>query len=180
MVAAGQFREDLYYRLNVVSIDMPPLRERKDDIQALALCFVKKFVGGLKKKVDGLDNEALKLLMRYNWPGNIRELENSIERAMLLTEGDQITADDLRLGEVGDDAGRPRCADAREDSADRDRARGHRARRADRGAQDVELGAEGCRGAAVDQPARDELQDQDARHRVPARPPAADVEPVAS
>jgi Nif-specific regulatory protein len=100
MVAAGQFREDLYYRLNVVSIDMPPLRERKDDIQALALTFIKRFTGELKKKVDGLDNEALKLLMRYNWPGNIRELENSIERAMLLTEGDQITADDLRLGEV--------------------------------------------------------------------------------
>jgi len=100
MVAAGQFREDLYYRLNVVSIDMPPLRERKDDIQALALCFVRRFVGELKKKVDGLDSEALKLLMRYNWPGNIRELENSIERAMLLTESDQITADDLRLGEV--------------------------------------------------------------------------------
>ena len=79
---------------------MPPLRERKDDIQALALCFVKRFVGELKKKVDGLDNEALKLLMRYNWPGNIRELENAIERAMLLTEGDQISADDLRLGEV--------------------------------------------------------------------------------
>jgi DNA-binding NtrC family response regulator len=100
MVAAGQFREDLYYRLNVVSIDMPPLRERKDDVQALALTFVKRFAGELKKKVDGLDNEALKLLMRYNWPGNIRELENAIERAMLLTEGDQITADDLRLGEV--------------------------------------------------------------------------------
>ena len=100
LVREGSFREDLYYRLNVVSIDMPPLRERKDDIQALALCFVRRFVGELKKKVDGLDSEALKLLMRYNWPGNIRELENSIERAMLLTESDQITADDLRLGEV--------------------------------------------------------------------------------
>ena len=116
MVAAGQFREDLYYRLNVVSIDMPPLRERKDDIQALALCFVKRFAGELKKKVDGLDSEALKLLMRYNWPGNIRELENSIERAMLLTEGDQITADDLRLGEVATTQAGARCADAGEDS----------------------------------------------------------------
>src|SRR6188472_1339690 len=100
MVAAGQFREDLYYRLNVVSIDMPPLRERKDDIQALALCFVRRFVGELKKKVDGLDSEALKLLTRYNWPGNIRELENTIERAMLLTEGRAIGGVDLRLGEV--------------------------------------------------------------------------------
>jgi DNA-binding NtrC family response regulator len=100
-VAAGQFREDLYYRLNVVTIEMPPLRERKEDVQALAAFFIKRFSGELKKKMDGLDNDASKLLMRYNWPGNIRELENAIERAMLLTEGTQITADDLRLGEVG-------------------------------------------------------------------------------
>jgi transcriptional regulator with GAF, ATPase, and Fis domain len=100
MVAAGQFREDLYYRLNVVSIEMPPLRERKEDVQALATFFIRRFAGELKKKIDGLDGEALKLLMRYNWPGNIRELENAVERAMLLTEGDIITADDLRLGEV--------------------------------------------------------------------------------
>jgi two-component system response regulator AtoC len=101
MVAAGQFREDLYYRLNVVTIEMPPLRERKEDVQALASFFIKRFSGELKKKMDGLDTEATKLLMRYNWPGNIRELENAIERAMLLTEGSQITADDLRLGDVG-------------------------------------------------------------------------------
>jgi two-component system, NtrC family, response regulator AtoC len=100
MVAAGQFREDLYYRLNVVTIDMPPLRERKEDVQALAGFFIKRFSGELKKKMDGLDSEANKLLMRYNWPGNIRELENAIERAMLLTEGTQITAEDLRLGEM--------------------------------------------------------------------------------
>ena len=100
MVAAGQFREDLYYRLNVVTIEMPPLRERKEDVQALAGFFIKRFAGELKKKMDGLDAEASKLLMRYNWPGNIRELENAIERAMLLTEGTQITAEDLRLGEM--------------------------------------------------------------------------------
>jgi DNA-binding NtrC family response regulator len=100
MVAAGQFREDLYYRLNVVTIEMPPLRERKEDVQALATFFIKRFAGELKKKMDGLDNEATKLLMRYNWPGNIRELENAIERAMLLTEGTLITAEDLRLGEA--------------------------------------------------------------------------------
>jgi two-component system response regulator AtoC len=101
MVAAGQFREDLYYRLNVVTIEMPPLRERKEDVQALAGFFIKRFSGELKKKMDGLDSEASKLLLRYNWPGNIRELENAIERAMLLTEGTQITAEDLRLGEMG-------------------------------------------------------------------------------
>jgi DNA-binding NtrC family response regulator len=100
MVAAGQFREDLYYRLNVVAIEMPPLRERKEDVQALASFFIKRFSGELKKKMDGLDGDANKLLMRYNWPGNIRELENAIERAMLLTEGTQITAEDLRLGDA--------------------------------------------------------------------------------
>jgi transcriptional regulator with GAF, ATPase, and Fis domain len=100
MVATGAFREDLYYRLNVVSVEMPPLRERKEDILALAMFFTKKFSGELKKKIDGLDAEAQKMLMRYNWPGNIRELENAIERAILMTEGTQIAADDLRLGEI--------------------------------------------------------------------------------
>jgi len=100
MVQAGQFREDLYYRLNVVSIEMPPLRERKDDIVPLAHSFIRKFSGELKKKIEGLDPDAQKLLMRYNWPGNIRELENTIERAMLLAEGHSIASDDLRLGEA--------------------------------------------------------------------------------
>jgi Nif-specific regulatory protein len=100
MVQTGQFREDLYYRLNVVSIEMPPLRERKDDIVPLANTFIRKFAGELKKKIDGLDPDAQKLLMRYNWPGNIRELENTIERAILLAEGRAIAGGDLRLGEV--------------------------------------------------------------------------------
>jgi two-component system NtrC family response regulator len=100
MVANGQFREDLYYRLNVVSIEMPPLRERKDDVGALASFFLRRFASELKKRVDGVSPDALKLLMRYNWPGNIRELENSIERAVLLCEGQQVTSTDLRLGEL--------------------------------------------------------------------------------
>jgi two-component system response regulator AtoC len=100
MVQAGHFREDLYYRLNVVSIEMPPLRERKDDIVPLANTFIRKFAAELKKKIDGLETDAQKLLMRYNWPGNIRELENTIERAMLLAEGRAIVGGDLRLGET--------------------------------------------------------------------------------
>jgi len=100
MVTNGQFREDLFYRLNVVSIDMPPLRERKDDVPALASFFIRRFAGELKKRVDGLQPDAQKLLMRYNWPGNIRELENAIERAVLLTEGPTISSVDLRLGEL--------------------------------------------------------------------------------
>src|SRR3954463_12409990 len=101
MVKAGQFREDLYYRLNVVAIEMPPLRERKEDVAALAGFFIRRFAGELKKKVQGVEPEALKLLMRYHWPGNIRELENAIERAMLLADGAQISTEDLRLGETG-------------------------------------------------------------------------------
>jgi transcriptional regulator with GAF, ATPase, and Fis domain len=99
MVTAGAFREDLFYRLNVVSIEMPPLRERKEDVPALAEFFVKRFAGELKKKLDGFTPEAFKLLMRYNWPGNIRELENAVERAALLTDGRTIDAVDLHLGD---------------------------------------------------------------------------------
>src|SRR2546421_428361 len=106
MVQSGHFREDLYYRLNVVSIEMPPLRERKDDIVPLAQNFIKKFAGELRKKIDGLESDAQKLLMRYNWPGNIRELENTIERAILLAEGRSIVSGDLRLGEVPTAGGR--------------------------------------------------------------------------
>jgi len=101
MVEQGLFREDLYYRLNVVTMEMPPLRERKDDIAALSNFFIKRFSGELKKKIVGLEPDALKLLMRYHWPGNIRELENAIERAMLLAEGTHIAAEDLRLGDTG-------------------------------------------------------------------------------
>jgi Nif-specific regulatory protein len=99
MVAAGGFREDLYYRLNVVSIQTPPLRERKEDILPLAMSFLRRFGNELKKRLDGLDPDAQKLLMRYNWPGNIRELENAIERAALLAEHGLVRADDLRLSD---------------------------------------------------------------------------------
>jgi Nif-specific regulatory protein len=100
MVAAGHFREDLFYRLNVVSVETPALRDRKEDIPALANFFIRRFTGELKKKIDGLQADALKLLMRYNWPGNIRELENAVERAILLADGAMITCDDLHLGEL--------------------------------------------------------------------------------
>ena len=106
MVAAGHFREDLYYRLNVVTIEMPALRERKEDILPLAGWFVRRFSGELKKRLDGLDPEAQKMLTRYNWPGNIRELENAIERAALLTESALIRSEDLRLGDHSNNASR--------------------------------------------------------------------------
>jgi DNA-binding NtrC family response regulator len=78
---------------------MPPLRERKEDIAALATFFIRRFSGELKKRIEGLEPDALKLLMRYHWPGNIRELENAIERAALLAEGAMIRSEDLRLGD---------------------------------------------------------------------------------
>jgi Nif-specific regulatory protein len=108
MVAAGQFREDLYYRLNVVTVETPALRDRKEDVLPLAMFFLRRFEGELKKKLDGLDTDAQKLLVRYNWPGNIRELENAIERAALLAEGRMITVEDLRLGESSAMPGSPR------------------------------------------------------------------------
>ena len=147
MVNSGQFREDLYYRLNVVTIDMPPLRERKEDILPLALWFIRRFSSELKKKLDGLDTEAQKMLMRYNWPGNIRELENAIERAALLAESTIIRvrgSASRRFLLVQ----RPRVDLGGEDPADRHCARGDRAAGAARSAEDVELGAEGRGGAA--------------------------------
>src|ERR671912_38925 len=99
MVASGHFREDLYYRLNVVSVETPPLRERKDDILPLAVHFIRRFSSELKKRLEGVDNDAQKLLVRYNWPGNIRELENAIERAALLGKTPVILSTDLRLGD---------------------------------------------------------------------------------
>ena len=99
MVANGQFREDLYYRLNVVSVEMPPLRERKEDIHALAEFFMRRFASELKKRLDGLAPDAVKLMMRYHWPGNIRELQNTVERAVLLADGRLILAGDVHVGD---------------------------------------------------------------------------------
>jgi Nif-specific regulatory protein len=108
MVGNGQFREDLYYRLNVVTVETPPLRDRKEDILPLAMHFIRRFSQELKKKLDGVHPEAQKMLTRYNWPGNIRELENAIERAALLAEGHQIAPDDLRLGDQAQTPGSSR------------------------------------------------------------------------
>jgi transcriptional regulator with GAF, ATPase, and Fis domain len=96
-IKKGTFREDLYYRLNVVTISLPPLRERKEDIPLLVEHFLKKYNGENKKNVTSLSKEAKDLLMRYNYPGNIRELENIIERAVVLCRGDTLTTQELPL-----------------------------------------------------------------------------------
>ncbi|NLG17661.1 MAG: sigma-54-dependent Fis family transcriptional regulator [Fibrobacter sp.] len=89
-VEKGEFREDLYYRLNVIHVHLPPLRERKDDIAKLSEHFIKKFNNENGFSVEGLTEESLKVLFCHNWPGNIRELENALERAVVLTRTGQI------------------------------------------------------------------------------------------
>ena len=91
----GQFRQDLFYRLDVVSFEMPPLRERREDIPALAAYFVEKYAAKFNRKVSGLTVEAGGCLMNYDWPGNIRELENTIERAVVLGMTAMILPEDL-------------------------------------------------------------------------------------
>lgn len=97
MVAEGKFRSDLYYRLNVLPLYVPPLRQRKEDIEPLAMFFCRKFSAETKKDFVGLSNSAKDALYAYYWPGNVRELENSIERACVLGKPPLITAEDLRL-----------------------------------------------------------------------------------
>ena len=94
-VANGQFREDLYYRLNVVPVELPPLRERKEDIPLLAQHFLKKFAVENQKEIIGFSPETTDFLLKYEWPGNVRELENAIERAVILTKNSYIEATDL-------------------------------------------------------------------------------------
>jgi two-component system, NtrC family, response regulator PilR len=98
-VQKGEFRDDLYYRLNVISINLPPLRERREDIPLLGGYFLSKYSKVRPKPVTGFTAEALDALMRYNWPGNIRELENVVQSAMTLAEGDLIKLSDLKINQ---------------------------------------------------------------------------------
>lgn len=104
-VREGRFREDLYYRLNVISINLPPLRERRDDIEPLTRHFLKASAQRMKKAVHDIEDDALQSMIKYDWPGNVRELENVMERAVILARGDLITLGLLPL-------------DARRDSLD--------------------------------------------------------------
>jgi DNA-binding NtrC family response regulator len=109
-VAEGKFREDLYYRINVFTIVLPPLRERRTDIALLANHFLKTSALAMNKEIDGISDEALALLTNHNWPGNVRELENAIERALVITKGPRIVPEDLPLLKKNGPAG------ARDDS----------------------------------------------------------------
>jgi len=95
VISEGRFREDLYYRLNIMEISIPPLRDRRDDIQPLCAYFLEKHLPKAHKKITGFTKEAMQVLMHYSFPGNVRELENIIERAIILEKGPLITPESL-------------------------------------------------------------------------------------
>jgi len=95
LIQQSRFREDLYYRLKVIDVELPPLRDRREDISLLVLHFVNKFSQGSKKNISGVSEEALKIFLNYSWPGNVRELENVIQRAITLSRHDLILPEDL-------------------------------------------------------------------------------------
>jgi len=97
LIRQGRFREDLYYRLNVINITIPPLRERPDDIAGLVRLFIGKYDQRLSKEIKGISPDALDGLMHYSWPGNVRELENVIERAMIVCDSDMLRHEDLSV-----------------------------------------------------------------------------------
>lgn len=101
-IKGGIFREDLYYRLNVISFQMPPLRERKEDLPLLAEHFLNRFSQETNKPIDGINREAMDEMMLYEWPGNVRELENAIERAVVVGKSRKILAEDLPIFQKND------------------------------------------------------------------------------
>lgn len=104
LVEAGEFREDLFYRLNVVDVQLPPLRARREDISLLAHHFVSKYIEREKKNISGITEKAMSALTAYSWPGNVRELENVIQRAIVLTKSDVIDTDVLPERLIKNDA----------------------------------------------------------------------------
>jgi transcriptional regulator with PAS, ATPase and Fis domain len=100
-IRAGEFRDDLYWRLNVVNIHIPPLRERPDDIFLLAESFLARFTQAMNRKPMRLSSEALDAFIAYPWPGNVRELQNAVERAVVVGQGEVVRAEDLPLQVTG-------------------------------------------------------------------------------
>jgi two-component system NtrC family response regulator len=120
MIAVGTFREDLYYRLSEMVINIPPLRERIGDAELLAQSFLQKFAEEQGKSVRGFTREGLTAISAYEWPGNVRELENRVKRALIMAEGNRITPEDLDLEDVDGDAEILNLAKAREEAERRE------------------------------------------------------------
>lgn len=96
-VSEGRFREDLYYRLNVIGVEVPSLRERREDIPVLATAFLERFALANRKEIKGFTPQAMDALLKYSWPGNVRELENAVERAAILCLGEYISERELPM-----------------------------------------------------------------------------------
>ena len=134
-VANGGFRQDLFYRLNVFPIDVPPLRERKDDILMLVEYFVQRYATRAGKNIRSIDKKTLKLLLAYDWPGNIRELQNVIERSVILSSNDVFAVDESWLSAQSFSTAASRC---------RRRRRVRASVRSER--EIIEAALAGCRG----------------------------------
>ncbi|MCB1800884.1 MAG: PEP-CTERM-box response regulator transcription factor [Gammaproteobacteria bacterium] len=113
LIQAGDFREDLYYRINEATIRVPPLRERQGDVLLLARAFVERFATQLKRPVKGFTPQAIEAIDAYDWPGNVRELENRVKRAVIMADGNQVSVEDLELP-TGKDAERQEPFNLRE------------------------------------------------------------------
>lgn len=107
-IAEGKFREDLYYRIHVIPIYLPPLRERQEDIPLLAQHFLQRFNREMGKRIQGFSAEAMQTLMYHRWPGNVRELANVVERCVVLAQNETIQTEDLLLGHQGNTAKKPK------------------------------------------------------------------------
>ena len=99
MVRDGQFREDLYYRINTVMLQLPPLRERTDEIEPLASLFIEYYAKKYRRNVTGISEDAVDLLRRCSWSGNVRELQNRIEQAVILAENEVLQSDDFQIND---------------------------------------------------------------------------------
>jgi DNA-binding NtrC family response regulator len=117
-VQNGNFREDLYYRLNVITIELPPLRDRREDIPLLATHFLRIFAEENQREIEGFSAEAMDAMSDYNWPGNVRELENAVERSVVLCRGDTIEVDELPLPVRGEGPGEAPRVDFPSDGLD--------------------------------------------------------------
>jgi DNA-binding NtrC family response regulator len=119
LVAEGRFREDLYYRLCVITIHLPPLRERKEDIPLLAMHFLTRYAGRYGKHVKSFDSAAMQALLEHAWPGNVRELDHTVERAVLLAPEDAVRASHLGLRPASGTGGSPRLEELSLEEVDR-------------------------------------------------------------
>ena len=156
----GRLREDLYFRINTMTLRVPPLRERTEDLPLLCAHFLEKFNGRYQKNVKGISPAAYHLLIRFRWPGNVRELENAIERAVLVAKSADVQPQDLPDSIRGDARRRRRVHGAAAPHAGRDRADGGAA---DAAAHELEQAGGGADPWPVSADALQ--QDQEARHQ---------------